>query len=45
VLRLCDGRDVDELVRALGAGEVAGDVIPFLQDLADRGLLEERGDA
>lgn len=40
VLRLCDGRDVDDLVRALGQGDVADDVLPFLQALADRGLLE-----
>ena len=40
VLRLCDGRDVDDLVRALGQGDVLGDVLPFLQALADRGLIE-----
>jgi pyrroloquinoline quinone biosynthesis protein D len=41
VLRLCDGRDVASVVSALDAGDVVGDVIPFLQALADRGLLEE----
>jgi hypothetical protein len=50
VLRLCgEGLDVAGVVRALQTAvetdqrdAVAGDVLAFLQALADRGLLEER---
>ena len=53
VLRLCaQGLDVAGVVRALQADldptlgdAVAGDVLAFLQALADRGLLEERDGA
>jgi pyrroloquinoline quinone biosynthesis protein D len=47
VLQLCDGRTVGEIVDALAAkyaaerGQITGDVIAMLQDLAEKGFLTE----
>lgn len=51
VLQLCDGRTVGEIVDALAAkyaaerGQIRGDVVAMLQDLAEKGFLTEaKGD-
>ncbi|MDX2203706.1 MAG: pyrroloquinoline quinone biosynthesis peptide chaperone PqqD [Hyphomicrobiaceae bacterium] len=47
VLRLCDGqRDCAEIARVLAlsyeadAGAILADILPMLQDLADKGVIE-----
>ena len=46
VLQLCDGRTIGELVAALGekfdapGGEIHGDVIAMLKDLAAKGAVD-----
>jgi len=44
IVRLCDGRTTDEMIRELGqlvdgSGNPADDVHPFLSRLAEKGLL------
>ena len=49
VVRLCDGRPVDELVAALrrefSGGDPAADVPLFLARLADKGLVRDATDS
>jgi coenzyme PQQ biosynthesis protein PqqD len=46
IVRLCDGRSLDELLAALAeqfAGSPSGDVTEFLQRLHQKGLLRDAG--
>jgi pyrroloquinoline quinone biosynthesis protein D len=48
ILKLCDGRTIEELISALeaecGRCDLTEDVIEFLQSLAEGGLLRDAGE-
>jgi pyrroloquinoline quinone biosynthesis protein D len=49
IVRLCDGRSLDEVIAALAAqfsgGHLAQDVHDFLERLAQKGLLRDAADS